>query len=316
METLPFEIAETAHSLRKAFDRMAVGLGVTRAQWKVLFKLTRIPGLRQVELADMLELEPITLCRIVDRLEEAGLVERTRDPEDRRAWRLHVTAKAQPLVEKLQTVGAALVDQAFAGIDPQTLKQPGKCLRRRGRMLAGAEYEQGIESMNKMATEPMTGEAADEAPKTRRKAKLPAGKGSLRTILMLIVPAFLIIGGAYYWLTSGGSVGTDDAQVKQDIVSVSAQVTGPVQQVFVRNGQEVKRGDVIFTIDPAPFRVALENAEAELAQAELQTTQLRTQAAGTGARYHGVGRQSQDQAERPCPPDRAAQAGLHHPVRL
>ncbi len=93
---------------------------------------------------------------------------------------------------------------------------------------------------------------------------------------MLIVPAFLIIGGAYYWLTSGGSVGTDDAQVKQDIVSVSAQVTGPVQQVFVRNGQEVKRGDVIFTIDPAPFKVALENAQAQLAQAELQTTQLRT----------------------------------------
>jgi DNA-binding MarR family transcriptional regulator len=118
METLPFEIGETAHALRKAFDRLAVGLGVTRAQWKVLFKLTRTPGLRQVELADMLDLEPITLCRIVDRLEEAGLVERTRDPEDRRAWRLHVTTKAQPLVEKLRGVGAELVDQAFAGIDP------------------------------------------------------------------------------------------------------------------------------------------------------------------------------------------------------
>src|SRR5919199_4865453 len=85
METLPFEIGETAHALRKAFDRLAVGLGVTRAQWKVLFKLTRKPGLRQVELADLLELEPITLCRIVDRLGGAGLVERTRDPEDRRA---------------------------------------------------------------------------------------------------------------------------------------------------------------------------------------------------------------------------------------
>ena len=121
METLPFEIGETAHSLRKAFDRLAVGLGVTRAQWKVLFKLTRTPGLRQVELADMLDLEPITLCRIVDRLEEAGLVERTRDPADRRAWRLHVTAKAQPLIEKLQAVGAELVEQAFAGIDAEDI---------------------------------------------------------------------------------------------------------------------------------------------------------------------------------------------------
>ena len=130
METLPFEIGETAHSLRKAFDRLAVGLGVTRAQWKVLFKLTRTPGLRQVELADLLELEPITLCRIVDRREEAGLVARSRDPDDRRAWRLHVTAEAQPLVEKLKAVGAELVDQAFAGIDPNDLEITRRVLAR------------------------------------------------------------------------------------------------------------------------------------------------------------------------------------------
>jgi len=130
METLPFEIGETAHALRKAFDRLAVGLGVTRAQWKVLFKLTRTPGLRQVELADMLDLEPITLCRIVDRLEEAGLVERTRDPEDRRAWRLHVTAKAQPLVDKLQAVGADLVEHAFAGIDRKDIELTRQVLAR------------------------------------------------------------------------------------------------------------------------------------------------------------------------------------------
>jgi membrane fusion protein (multidrug efflux system) len=136
-----------------------------------------------------------------------------------------------------------------------------------------------------MATEPMTGSAAER--KVNRTVKLPAGKGALKTILMLIVPALLLIGGGYYWLTSGGSVSTDDAQVKQDIVSVSAQVTGPIQQVFVRNGSEVKRGDVLFRIDPAPFQVALENAEAQLAAARLQTTQLKTQAAGTGADITG-----------------------------
>ena len=130
METVPFEIGETAHALRKAFDRLAVGLGVTRAQWKVLFKLTRTPGLRQVELADMLDLEPITLCRIVDRLEEGGLVERSRDPEDRRAWRLHVTAKAQPLIDKLQAVGANLVEQAFSGIDPRDIEITRQVLAR------------------------------------------------------------------------------------------------------------------------------------------------------------------------------------------
>ena len=130
METLPFEIGETAHALRKAFDRLAVGLGVTRAQWKVLFKLTRKPGLRQVELADLLDLEPITLCRIVDRLEEAGLVERTRDPEDRRAWRLHVTAKAQPLIDQLQGIGDQLVAQAFAGIDRKDIDLTRQVLAR------------------------------------------------------------------------------------------------------------------------------------------------------------------------------------------
>src|SRR3954470_1929000 len=130
METLPFEIGETAHALRKAFDRRAVGLGVTRAQWKVLFKLTRYPGMRQIELADMLDIEPITLPRIVDRLEEAGLVERAADPADRRAWRLHVTARAQPLVEKLRRVGDQMIAEAFAGIDPKHIEITREVLAR------------------------------------------------------------------------------------------------------------------------------------------------------------------------------------------
>ena len=123
MEDLPFEIGETAHALRRAFDRRAAALGVTRAQWKVLFRLTRMPGLRQVELADMLDVEPITLSRIVDRLEEAGHVERVADPADRRAWRLQVTEKAKPLVDKLRTLGSELVEDAFAGIDRQEIER-------------------------------------------------------------------------------------------------------------------------------------------------------------------------------------------------
>jgi DNA-binding MarR family transcriptional regulator len=122
METLPFEIGETAHALRKAFDRRACGHGVTRAQWKVLFRLERKPGLRQIELADMLDIEPITLSRIVDRLEESGLVERVADPSDRRAWRLHVTAKAQPLIEKLRAIADEMIAEAFAGIDPKDIE--------------------------------------------------------------------------------------------------------------------------------------------------------------------------------------------------
>src|SRR3954447_25946531 len=121
METIPFEISETAHAMRKAFDRRAVGMGVTRAQWKVLFRLQRQPGLRQIELADILDIEPITLSRIIDRLEEGGLVERAADPADRRAWRLHVTARAQPLIVKLRRVADEMISEAFAGIDPEQI---------------------------------------------------------------------------------------------------------------------------------------------------------------------------------------------------
>jgi membrane fusion protein (multidrug efflux system) len=141
--------------------------------------------------------------------------------------------------------------------------------------------------MNKMQTEPISAGETVEKPKRKRRIKVEKGNW-LRTFLMLVVPALLIVGGGYYWLTSGGSVSTDDAQIKQDIVSVSPQVNGQVVQVFVRNGMHVKRGDLLFRIDPQPYRVALENAEAQLASAELQTKVLKTTAAGTGGDIAGA----------------------------
>jgi membrane fusion protein (multidrug efflux system) len=135
--------------------------------------------------------------------------------------------------------------------------------------------------MNKMSAEPMAGTAA-EAPELER-APARGLKRFIRPILMFAVPLLLLIGGGVYWMTSGGSVSTDDAQVKQDIVSVSPQVNGQIVEALVRNGARVKRGQLLFRIDPQPFRVALEQAEGQLAAARLQTSQLRTQASGTGA---------------------------------
>jgi membrane fusion protein (multidrug efflux system) len=140
--------------------------------------------------------------------------------------------------------------------------------------------------MNKMPTEKIA--AADEQTPAEKAKATRQRKRRRNTVLMLIVPALLLLAGSYYWLTSGRSVSTDDAQLKQDIVSVSPQVNGPISQVLVKNGSTVTRGQILFRIDPAPYRVALEQAEAQLAAAKLSTTQLRTQAAGTGADIVGA----------------------------
>jgi membrane fusion protein (multidrug efflux system) len=141
--------------------------------------------------------------------------------------------------------------------------------------------------MNKQ-TALLKGTETAEAPELDRVRKTREGRNWTRTILMFIVPALLVLAGGYYWLTSGGSVSTDDAQVKQDIVSVSPQVNGQVVEVFVRNGSRVKRGDILFRIDQKPYRVALEQAEAQLSTAELQTHVLRTTAAGTSGDITGA----------------------------
>ena len=143
------------------------------------------------------------------------------------------------------------------------------------------------ETAERVATSAETPDDAAEVVKKTRKKRV-AKPSRTRTILLLIVPLLLVLVGAYMWLTSGGSESTDNAQVKTDIVSVTAQVTGPVIRVPVHNGQHVNRGDVLFVIDPAPFKVALEQAEAQLAAAKLQTSQLKTQAAGTGADITGA----------------------------
>ena len=118
MENFAFEVAETARLIRREANKRAAVLGATKAQWRVLARLSRTgDGVRQIELADALDVEPITLCRMIDRLEEAGLVERRRDGADRRAWRIHLTAAAAPVLAKLEEMGVGLHADILAGID-------------------------------------------------------------------------------------------------------------------------------------------------------------------------------------------------------
>ena len=123
MKELAWELAETSRTLRRHFDRRASVLGVTTAQWRALAWLGHEPGLKQVELAERLDVEPITAGRIIDRLEESGLVERQPDPVDRRVWRLALTEKAMPIFERLGNIAEEMAEQAFEGLTMEQIEE-------------------------------------------------------------------------------------------------------------------------------------------------------------------------------------------------
>ncbi|HEX8449900.1 MAG TPA: HlyD family secretion protein [Allosphingosinicella sp.] len=130
---------------------------------------------------------------------------------------------------------------------------------------------------------------ADEADDPAAPAPAgPARKNRLRLILMLSVPLLIAAVGLYMWMNSGRFVATDNAYVQQDKVSVSAEVAGPVVEVAVRENQRVRRGDLLFRIDPRPYRIALEQAEAQIAAARVSVRKLEAESAGTGADIQGA----------------------------
>ncbi|MFZ5789107.1 MAG: MarR family winged helix-turn-helix transcriptional regulator [Pseudomonadota bacterium] len=110
-----FLLYDAARLLRRDFDRRARSLGLTRAQWSVLAHLARNEGSNQAAVADTLEIEPITLVRLLDRLEAAGWVERRPDPADRRARLLFLTEKAHPVMEQLYALAMETREAALAG---------------------------------------------------------------------------------------------------------------------------------------------------------------------------------------------------------
>ena len=111
-----FLVHDISRMLRKRFDRRARDIGLTKSQWIVLAHLARHEGIHQGGLADILELEPATLARHLDRLEDTGWIERRSDPSDRRAWRLHLTGKATPVLEKMGDLVEITTQEALTGL--------------------------------------------------------------------------------------------------------------------------------------------------------------------------------------------------------
>lgn len=115
------QLVESSRILRNYIDHRAKQRGTTRAQWVVLFRLRAQEGLSQVDLADVLELQPISLVRLLDRLVEQGLLERRHDPKDRRANRVYLTAAGRKLVDDLDGLRDAIAADVLHGIPDEAV---------------------------------------------------------------------------------------------------------------------------------------------------------------------------------------------------
>ncbi len=118
-----FTVSDVGRMLRTYADHRASQFGITRAQWAVLVRLDRFEGLKQSELAEMLDLQPISLTRLLDRLCNGGLIERRSDPTDRRAKRLFLMPAARPLLEQLGELGEDMMTIALVGVSRETVER-------------------------------------------------------------------------------------------------------------------------------------------------------------------------------------------------
>lgn len=119
---LLFLLHDIARLLRVAGDRRARAHGMTRAQWVILWRVQQQPGLSQKELAEIMEVEPITVARLVDRLAARFMVERRDDPDDRRIWRLHLLPPAIPVLDEMRGERDDVARLLTAGLAPEALE--------------------------------------------------------------------------------------------------------------------------------------------------------------------------------------------------
>jgi MarR family transcriptional regulator for hemolysin len=122
------QLVETSRLLRNYIDSRAKGRGTTRAQWIVLFRLRQQEGLSQVDLAEVLELQPISLVRLLDRLVEHGLLERRPDPRDRRANRLFLTPRGRQLVDDLDSLRDSIATDVLRDVPAHAIETSLKTL--------------------------------------------------------------------------------------------------------------------------------------------------------------------------------------------
>lgn len=114
--TFVYLMQDVTRQLRTHFDRRATRFRLTRAQWRALKAIRRKEGLSQTELAEFLDMEPIPVGRVIDRLQKTGYIERRADPRDRRRWCLHLTPKAHAVVDEMEIIASGLRNDAVRGV--------------------------------------------------------------------------------------------------------------------------------------------------------------------------------------------------------
>src|SRR5262245_15584562 len=136
---LGFLVADLARLLRRSMDRRLQSLNLTQAQWRAIVHLSRNEGMSQAALAESLEIQPITLTRLIDRMESAGWVERRTHPADRRAVQLYLTAQSQPILEEMHARADDTLTEATHGVAPRAQRQLVATLEQMKRNLLAAE---------------------------------------------------------------------------------------------------------------------------------------------------------------------------------
>jgi DNA-binding MarR family transcriptional regulator len=139
--SIGFLIADAARLMRRSVDRRLQSLHLTQAQWRAIFILSRNEGMTQVALADALDIQPISLTRLIDRLESAGWVERREHPLDRRAVQLWLTPKSAPILEQMQARATETLTDALGGLSAGEQQRLADDLRRIKQNLLTAETD-------------------------------------------------------------------------------------------------------------------------------------------------------------------------------
>ncbi|WP_368561613.1 MarR family winged helix-turn-helix transcriptional regulator [Pseudoxanthomonas sp. UTMC 1351] len=126
--TIGYLIADLSRLYGRVFDRRAAHLGLTRVQWRALKRIHQAEGITQAALADLMDMEPIAVGRVIDRLQKAGFVERRSDPDDRRVWRLHLSSQSTQIMDAIEQVSVGVRQDSVAGVDPGELQTALKVL--------------------------------------------------------------------------------------------------------------------------------------------------------------------------------------------